>query len=310
MDAVAEHSRASIEKGSSSFSAAARLFGRDLREDVWQLYAWCRYCDDQIDGQDHGGVSTALHADERARRLARLRALTDQAMRGQAVDEPVFLALQRVNARHNLNPRWPQELLDGFALDVDESRFETQTDTLTYCWGVAGVVGVMMATLMGAREAATLRRAQDLGLAFQLTNICRDVQEDALNGRVYLPTDALAAAGIDAQPAALLAPAAQNAVFPVVTAQLALAERYYDSARAGLPALPFRGALAVAAARRVYRRIGRKIVTKGPTALASRSRVGKIEAGGLILCGLIDALVSRLERLGASPVRPNLWTRL
>lgn len=310
MDAIAAHGQASIEKGSSSFSAAARLFGRDLREDVWQLYAWCRYCDDQIDGQDHGGASTPIDAEERARRLTRLRALTIRAMNDQPVAEPAFVALQRVARRHDLDPRWPQELLDGFAMDVDETRFSAQADTLTYCWGVAGVVGVMMASIMGVRETAVLRRAQDLGLAFQLTNICRDVREDALNGRVYLPAEALAAAGVPAKPEALLAASARVAVFEVVAGQLALAEDYYDSARIGLRALPFRGALAVAAARRVYRQIGRRILAKGPDALGSRSRVGKLQALGLILCGVADAVWSRVERLSNAPPRPALWSRL
>lgn len=310
MDAVAAHGQAAIEKGSSSFAAAARLFGRDLREDVWQLYAWCRHCDDQIDGQDHGGASTPIGRDERVRRLTRLRALTERAMSGQPVAEPAFLALQRVTARHELDARWPQELLDGFAMDVDEARFPAQDDTLAYCWGVAGVVGVMMASIMGVRDAATLRRAQDLGLAFQLTNICRDVREDALNGRLYLPAEALTAAGVEARPKAVLDAAAQDAVFSVVAAQLALAERYYDSARIGLRALPFRGAMAVAAARRVYRQIGRRILAKGPEALASRTRVGKVQAAVLILSGLADALWSCLERVAAPPPRPTLWSRL
>ncbi len=310
MDAVAAHGEASIQKGSSSFSAASRLFGRDLREDVWQLYAWCRYCDDQIDGQDHGGASTPVDGDERARRLARLRALTERAMSDQPVTEQAFTALRRVAARRQLDARWPRELLDGFAMDVENARFSSQADTLAYCWGVAGVVGVMMAAIMGVRDVETLRRAQDLGLAFQLTNICRDVREDALNGRVYLPALALADAGVEAEPDAILETAATDAVFGVVVAQLALAERYYDSARIGLRALPFRGAMAVAAARRVYRQIGREILAKGPRALATRSRVGKVHTAGLIVCGLADAVWSRLERFTTAPPRPALWSRL
>lgn len=310
MDAVVANSRASIEKGSTSFSVATRLFGRRLREDVWQLYAWCRYCDDQIDGQDHGGLATPMEPSERAARLARLRALTEAAMSGQPVVEPAFLALQRVAERHGLDRRWPQELLDGFAQDVAQTRYATQHDTLTYCWGVAGVVGVMMATIMGAKDAAVLRRAQDLGLAFQLTNICRDVREDALNDRVYLPAEALAAVGVAPQAEAMLAPQHQAAIFKAVEAQLTLAEAYYDSARIGLRALPFRGALAVAVARRIYRDIGRSILAKGPRALAARTRVGKPRAAWLLVLGGADAVVSRLERQARPPARPALWSRL
>lgn len=310
MDAVAEHGRAAIEKGSSSFSAAARLFGPSLREDVWRLYAWCRHCDDEIDGQDHGGPPIALDAEERARRLARLRALTDQAMSGAVVTDPAFRGLQDVARWHALDPRWPREMLDGLAQDVAGPDLPKRQDTLLYCWGVAGVVGVMMAQIMGVRDAGVLRRAQDLGLGFQLTNICRDIREDALNGRVYLPAEALIAAGVAPTTEAVLDPGRKAAVFAVARDQLILAEAYYASARAGLRALPFRGALAVAAARRVYRRIGRLILAKGPAALSSRTRVGKLSATGLILLGVADAVWSRLERFSSPPPRAPLWSRL
>ncbi|MET0338949.1 MAG: squalene/phytoene synthase family protein, partial [Caulobacter sp.] len=194
-------------------------------------------------------------------------------------------------------------------MDVEARAFTTGADTLEYCWGVAGVVGVMMAAIMGAREEAVLRRAQDLGLAFQLTNISRDVREDALNGRVYLPADALAAEGLASNSASVLDPARQASVFHVVQAQLSLAETYYDSAGAGLRALPFRGALAVAAARRIYRQIGRKILRQGPKALQARTRVAKPMMVWLLLLGGLDAVWSRVERLASPPPRPNLWSR-
>ncbi|MDG2520611.1 phytoene/squalene synthase family protein [Caulobacter segnis] len=309
-DAVIEHGKSSIEQGSTSFAAASRLFGKTLREDVWRLYAWCRHCDDEIDGQDHGGLSTALTSQERHARLARLRSKTAQAMAGHPMDEPSFAAFSHVALKHRFDPAWPDALLDGFAMDVDGHRFANRADTLGYCWGVAGVVGVMMAAIMGARDEAVLRRAQDLGLAFQLTNICRDVREDALNGRVYLPADALAAVGVASDPATVSDPAHAAAVFRVVTDQLELAEDYYDSARIGLRALPFRGALAVAAARRIYRRIGREILKAGPVALQTRRRVARPVMVGLLLLGGIDALWSRLERLAPGPPRAALWSRL
>jgi phytoene synthase len=310
MDAVLAHSEAAISKGSSSFEAASRLFGRRLRDDVWQFYAWCRYCDDQIDGQDGGGASEALTAAERAQRLERLRLLTCRAMRGEPVGEPAFEAFLRVSRRHQIPEQWPLELLDGFAQDVETRAFATQADTLRYCWGVAGTVGVMMALIMGPRDPAVLRRAQDLGLAFQLTNICRDVREDAENGRVYLPADQLEAAGVPGTPAGVLDPANRAAVFEVVRGQLTLAEEYYRSARVGVRDLPFRGALAVAAARDVYREIGRRILRKGPEALDARMRVPKPVMLLRLLRGVGVALFSRLERRAARPPRPELWSRL
>ncbi len=311
MDAIVAHSEAAISKGSSSFEAASRLFGRELREDVWQLYAWCRHCDDEIDGQDGGGAaSTALTSLERRERLQRLQRLTRDALSGAPVEDPAFVAFARVAAKHQIPEQWPLELLEGFARDVEGGAFPDQEATLRYCWGVAGTVGVMMAGIMGVRSPEVLRRAQDLGLAFQLTNICRDVVEDARNGRVYLPADRLAAHGAPATPEAMLDPANHPAVFRVVLEQLQLAEAYYRSARVGLRDLPFRGAVAVGAARDVYREIGRRIRRSGPDALSSRMRVPKPVMSLRLLRGVGAAVVSRVEPGSRTPPRPQLWSRL
>lgn len=310
MDKVVAESRRSITQGSKSFGAAAALFPRELREDVWQLYAWCRYCDDEIDGQDHGHELTPLSREEQEARLQRLRALTRQALEGEPLDVPAFVAFQRVALRHRLDPAWPQELLDGFAMDVEGVRFETLEDTLAYCWGVAGVVGVMMAQIMGATELAVLRRAQDLGLAFQLTNICRDIVEDARGGRVYLPEAQLRIRGLAGYPETLAGPAAWPPAFAVAEALLSVAESYYRSARVGLRALPFRSALAISAARGVYRAIGRKLLRRGPGALGQRTSLTRGEIGFQLVRAVAVALWSRMERLTPTPLRPALWSRI
>ncbi len=160
------------------------------------LYAWCRHCDDVIDGQDLGhGMETPDAASAR-QRLTALYAKTRAALAGEPTDDPDFAAFQRVALRRHIPERYAIELIDGFAMDVAARRYETLEDTLDYCWHVAGVVGVMMALVMGIEpdDLPTLRRAQDLGLAFQLTNISRDVIEDAQNSRIYLPAAWLEAA--------------------------------------------------------------------------------------------------------------------
>lgn len=310
MDAVVQQSEASIRKGSSSFDAASRLFGKTLREDVWQLYAWCRHCDDEIDGQDHGHDTQAISDAERRERLARLRRLTTAALAGEPVTEPAFIAFQRVAQRHAIPAQWPLELLDGFARDAEGRGCDDLPDTLLYCWGVAGTVGVMMALIMGARDMAVLRRAQDLGLAFQLSNICRDIVEDARNGRLYLPANWLAAAGLPADPSRLSDPAYRDALYAIACRLLDLAEDYYRSARVGLRDLPFRGAVAVAAARGIYRAIGRRIRRGGPQALATRMKVPKPIMGLLLGRGVLVAIWSRAEKLWRPPARPDLWSRL
>jgi phytoene synthase len=310
-DAVLAHSRDSITKGSKSFRAASRLFDSRTREDAWLLYAWCRACDDAVDGQDHGHGHVELSREERRARLDRLYDVTRAALRGEPMDDPTFAAFQRVAMHARLPEAWPIEHLDGFAMDVDGRRYDSLEQVLSYCWHVAGVVGVMMTLVMGRRDEATLRRAQDLGIAFQLTNIARDAVDDARAGRVYLPGDWLREAGVEPTPQAVADPASRAAVHAVARRLLDVAEPYYDSAREGLRWLPFRSAMAVAAARGVYREIGRKLVRNGPTAWEGRVSVGKPMKLWLFGRSLLIALwIMTLHRGRAAPKRPDLWSRI
>lgn len=310
-DAILEASRESIVRGSKSFRSASRLFDPEVREDAWLLYAWCRRCDDEIDGQDHGHGHEDITPQEQRRRLERLYDQTRRALAGQPTEDPTFAAFQRVALRHDLPERWPLDLIDGFAMDVDHRQYRTIEDVMAYCWHVAGVVGVMMARVMGVSDPEVLRRAQDLGLAFQLTNIARDVVEDADNGRVYLPSDWLVEAGLDASATAVADPANRTAVHAVTARLLTLAEPYYDSARDGLRGLPFRSSLAIAAARGVYREIGRKVLRRGPDVWSRRVVVRKPTKLWLFGRGFLIAIWTQaLDKGRAPPPRPALWTQV
>lgn len=310
-DAVLAASKASITKGSKSFRSASRLFEPAVREDAWLLYAWCRACDDEIDGQDHGFTHEALTVEEQQRRLTRLYDMTRRAMTGEPMSDPTFAAFQRVAIRHRLPERWAMDLIDGFAMDVEQRDYRTLDDVMAYCWHVAGVVGVMMARVMGVTDAEVLRRAQDLGLAFQLTNISRDVIEDAVGGRVYLPAEWLVEAGLEPTAEAVADPANRAKVHAVTQRLLSVAEPYYDSARDGLRGLPFRSSMAIAAARGVYREIGRKVNRGGPGVWRSRVSVGKAMKLWLFSRGALIAIWTQtLDRGKAPPARPALWTRV
>lgn len=306
MDAIVEYSRQLIERGSKSFAGAARLFDAETRASAYMLYAWCRYCDDEIDGQDLGFARAAIDPVPQTMRLARLEAKTRDAIAGRA-DDAVFEALARVVAKHHIPARHPLELIDGFRMDVANRRYDTLSDTLGYCYHVAGVVGVMMAMIMGVRDTATLNRASDLGIAFQLTNIARDVIPDALTGRVYLPAEWLQEAGLTT--ADIIDPAKRDVVFAVTRRLLDEADRYYRSARYGLPALPLRAALAIAAARRIYRRIGAKVRQQGGHAWDHRVRVSKRGKMAQMLLSTITLCRAQASRAVKSPPsRDGLWT--
>ncbi len=303
-DAVSEASHRSIEAGSKSFAAAARLFDARTRESARLFYNWCRHCDDVIDGQvaGHGRVDRGLTA---ADRLSVLEAQTRSALAGDPQDDPAFAALQRVARRHAIPPHLPFDILDGFRQDAEGRRYGAIDELMSYCYGVAGAVGVTMAIIMGVRpeERDTLDRACDLGIAFQLTNIARDVMDDAEAGRVYLP-DALFG-GRRMSSAEVLDPANRQATIAATHALLELAERYYASARVGIARLSWRSAWAVATARGVYREIGKRVrgVPDPWTRRQSVPRHRKLWHGAL---GTGAPLAYRL--LG-DPPRQGLWTR-
>jgi phytoene synthase len=308
VDELVEQSRAVIERGSKSFAAAARLFDPETRAGAYLLYAWCRHCDDQTDDQRLGFAGSRLDEAEARSRLDRLEAATRRALAGEPTDDPIFAGLQRVASYHRIPESDAVAHLAGFRMDVEGRRYDTVADTLEYCYHVAGVVGVMMARIMGVRDEPTLDRAADLGIAFQLTNICRDVLDDAALGRVYLPAAWLAEAGV---PDGRVAdPEHRGGVVAVVRRVLAEAERYYASSRLGISQLPFRSAWAVAGARSVYRDIGRLVLRRGAAAWEERAATGTGRKLALVLGGgLTAAAAVAFGRGPAAEPRAGLWTR-
>jgi 15-cis-phytoene synthase len=307
MTDIVDYCRERIEKGSKSFAAAARLFDPETRAHAYMLYAWCRHCDDVIDDQELGFARPDTARGAALARLEVLREKTRAALRGEA-REPVFHAIQRVTSGCRLAEANLFEHLDGFAMDVAGREYRTLDDTLSYCYHVAGVVGVMMANIMGVRDAPTLDRACDLGIAFQLTNITRDVMEDAAAGRVYLPADWLREAGIP--DGHLNDPQYRVAVYDVAQRLLGEADRFYVSARHGIASLPFRSAWAIALARYVYREIGSKVRRRGSAAWNERARVSSRRK----LYGVARSLatIARSHAHGTLeeiPSRQGLWTR-
>jgi phytoene synthase len=297
-----------IRRGSRSFFAASRILDRPTRKSVHMLYAWCRHCDDRIDAQRLGWGGPSDDREASRQNLQALTLDTRRALAGdEAIEDPIFLALRLVVTRHAIPERYPLDLLAGFSMDVEARRYEEIDDVLEYCYHVAGVVGVMMAYVMGVDDDSTLDRASDLGLAFQMTNIARDVVEDARGGRVYLPRAWLAEAGIDHSE--LLAPDRRAALSGVVARLLAEADRYYDSSIYGVARLRFRHAWAIGTARRVYREIGRLVASRGPAAWDRRAVIGAGRKLALALAALADAGRSRGLRDKAPPARAGLWTR-
>jgi phytoene synthase len=300
-----DHASQTIASGSKSFATASLLFDRATRRSAVMLYTWCRHCDDVVDGQELGMNRHMPAGDSAEARLAELVDATRRAYAGEPMDIPAFAALQEVALRHRIAERHAQEHLAGFAMDVHRREYDTLDDTLDYCYHVAGVVGLMMARVMGVDDEATLDRACDLGLAFQLTNIARDIVEDARMGRCYLPRRWLREAGIPVEE--LHAERHRPAVARLAARLVDEAEPYYRSAHAGLPGLSPRSAWAVATAHGVYREIGLKVRAKGADAWNERQSTTKADKLRLAAAGGALALTARARRWPARPA--HLWQR-
>jgi phytoene synthase len=299
--ALVAHAHEAIVRGSKSFAAASRLFDRQTRERVWLLYAWCRACDDIADAQDHGGeLRDQSGADKR---LATIRALTARALAGEDTCLPAFDALGLLARETGVTGAMAEDVVAGFALDAAAWRPASEADTLRYCYHVAGAVGVMMAVVMGVSPADedVLDRACDLGVAFQLANIARDVAEDDAAGRCYLPGDWLEEAGIG--PGEVMAPGHRTAVAAILARLCALERGYEASARVGARRLKFRQRWAVLSAAGIYGAIARKAGKLGERALERRIATSGSAKLGFVIRGLWQSL------LPPRPVEPPALSR-
>jgi len=301
---LVEASGAIIAKGSKSFRSASRLFDPTTRERSWLLYAWCRACDDLTDGQTLGHDAQAPADPAGGQR--QIETLTKAALAGETTGETPFDALGTVAAEVGIPARRVDDHLKGFALDAKGWAPADEQEMLAYCYYVAGAVGSMMAAVMGVdpKDLDTLDRASDLGIAFQLANIARDIVPDAAQGRVYLPRDWLVESGLNPDdPATIADPEARAKVAAMAKRLVDLSWKYRRSARTGAARLPFRARLAVLAAANVYGAIGARVVRRGTRAWDSRTIVSKGEK----LLHFGSALAMAVLPAPTTP-RDNLWT--
>ena len=239
--------RETLRRGSKSFFGASTLLPKRLHDPAAAIYAFCRIADDCVD----------LHGEPRAA-LAALRTSLDRLYRGAPMDSAVDRAFADTVAHYAIPRELPEALFEGFEWDLDGRRYDTIEELLDYCVRVAGTVGLMMAVLMGVRDHEKLARACDLGIAMQLTNIARDIGEDARRGRLYLPLRWLTEEGLDSEQF-LTNPVFDNRVARLVSRILDLADRFYEQADGAINDLARDCRPGIFAARFIYAEIGRQI---------------------------------------------------
>ncbi len=256
-----------IRYHSKSFSLASRLLPEAVRRRAVVVYAWCRRADDAVDLAPAGRQPAALQ---------RLRRELDDVYGGRPLDDPVLSSFQQVVRECGIHRQYADELLAGMEMDVVGTRYETMDTFLLYCFRVAGTVGLMMCHVMGLSDEGAVRHAAHLGMAMQMTNICRDVLEDWQRQRLYIPEELLAAQGCSRLADRLGGDFPEEAREPVARATAALldeADRYYASGDRGLHALSRRCEVSIRTARKVYSAIGARVRGAGCDPLAGRAFV-------------------------------------
>lgn len=265
-----DHCRNVIRTGSLSFHAASKLLPTSIRDPALALYAFCRLADDEVD-----------EGDNKRRAVIDLQDRLDLAYAGRPRNAPEDRAFAAVIEAFDMPKELPQALLEGLAWDAVERQYDSLADLRSYCARVASAVGAMMCVLMRVRDADALARACDLGLAMQLTNIARDVGEDARMGRIYLPLDWLHEAGID-KAAFLSNPQATPQIKAMVRRLLGDARSLYVRSEAGIALLPAQARTGIFAARYIYAAIGAAVARNGYDSIHHRGHTSKAHKIALI----------------------------
>jgi phytoene synthase len=295
-DPVVSEARAVLAAHARTFHLAGMFLPPGSLDDAAIIYALCRLVDDTID--------EAAAPAEGAAGLAVIEA----ELRGEAAPRPLIAATLAVAERRGIAIAVILELCAGVRSDASEVRIADDAALIRYCYQVAGTVGLMMCGVMGVAEAVALPFALDLGIAMQITNICRDVAEDAGRGRIYVPASRLQAGGV--APESLLDGSVDRAALaPIIDDLLGLAERYYTSAEQGMRWIPGRSRLAILVASRVYRAIGRRLGRRGSDPMRGRTVVPLPTKIGLVAMALL-VFVGRARPLGGRPIHDPWLHRL
>lgn len=270
--------RNSLRDHGKSFYFAGKVLGEERLSACARLYRFCRYVDDLAD--DATDVGTAR------RKLNDV--LHSLSIRGS--DEPIvsdFLSLADDCA---FDLRVTAELIKGVRGDLEEVEINSSAALYRYCYRVAGTVGLMMCNVLGVRDTRAMPFAIDLGIAMQLTNIARDVSEDAGNGRRYLPQIFLHGARLrDLEQGA---PRLQGRLRSAVRELLSDADRFYRSGEAGLVYLPLRARFSILIASRTYQAIGGELAKRGYRTWNGRVFVSQRQKWGIAAKAAFEFLVS------------------
>jgi phytoene synthase len=250
-----------------NFYYAFRVLPPEKRRALCAVYAFMRQCDDISDG---GGS-----VDERRAALGAWRASLDAALAGDVAPHPVFPAFRDAVGRFSIPPEYFHWVIDGAEMDLRLDRYETFEELYRYCFNVASAVGLVCLHIFGFSDARAKQRAEACGIAFQLTNILRDLEEDAAMGRVYLPQEDLRRFGYGVED--LRRSIADERFRRLMDFEAARAARYYAEGRELLPLVDPASRPALWAMMEIYSRVLRKIVRRRYAVFGGRIRLSNPE---------------------------------
>ena len=267
-----------------SFRFAGRFLDKQQLEDCARLYRFCRFIDDLVDE-----ASDAVTA------RSQLEVLKDNLDRGCSAD-PIVQDFIELTRQCQMQARVVSELIKGIESDLTPVLLQSESQLLRYCYRVAGTVGLLMCDVFGVRDTDARNHAIDLGIGMQLTNIARDVKEDATIGRRYIPSGWIG----EVSPEALATPRQTplRSINESVARLLALADKYYASGGQGLRFLPSRAQAGITIAAGVYREIGVVLSERGFDIHSGRAQVG-------LLRKIRVAIRSTLSRPCSQPCEPH-----
>ncbi|MDU8942434.1 15-cis-phytoene synthase [Ovoidimarina sediminis] len=282
------HCKEAIRHGSLSFHAASKLLPATVRDPALALYAFCRLADDAVDLND-----------AKPRAVLGLRDRLDLIYAGRPLDAPSDRAFARVVEEFEMPRALPEALLEGLAWDAMGRQYETLSELYDYSARVAAAVGAMMTVLMKVRDRNALSRACDLGVAMQLTNIARDVGEDARERRLYLPLQWMEEIGV--APEAFFAdPLPGPEIRGLVRRLLRDADRLYYRAEPGIGLLPKAARPGIFAARHIYAGIGGAISRNGYDTISYRARTYRAQKIGWLGVSIMRSALTMVSALPAT----------
>ena len=249
--AAFEYARKITAHYSKSFYFSAQMLPKERRWATFALYGFCRHCDNLIDTPRQRTESEIL------REIQRLTEELQIAYNTGESQDPIIRAFILVAKMYGIPIAYPLDLLNGVAMDVQQTRYKTFDELSLFCYRVAAVVGLMMTHVLGYKDERAFGYAKQLGIAMQLTNILRDIKEDKEMGRIYLPHADLAQFGVREQD--ILKEKMTSELKALIKFQIERADQYYTEAIPGISLLKTESQYAIYSAARIYRGILRKI---------------------------------------------------